>query len=117
MKLNHKVTIYRGSTADVDGIMTYSWNMVATNVRAFIDVAFLRPGIDPTWAPGAGREVDRSGVAFFPAGTNIQSGDRVTVDFGPPGQFEIRDTNEIWTPTRASHIEAGIGEVSKQLEI
>lgn len=113
--LGHRVTIYRLTQGDVDGQTSYTWDIVATNVPAFVDTSFIRIGKDPTWTEEAGRSPDRSGVAFFKYAANVNPGDRVQVTRGPAGQFEIISKDPVWAPTRASHVECGIAEVSSQL--
>lgn len=114
--LAHRCTVMRLTESFVNGIPTHTWTDVATNVRCFVDLNFVRLGKDPTWTPEAGRPSDRSGVAFFLGSAPIKNGDRIKMTKGPSGTFSLEAAiDEAWRPSAKHHLEISVKEVPKQL--
>lgn len=114
--LRHRCTVKRLIEGEINGIATASWQTVATNVRCFLDLNFIRKGKDPIWTPEAGRKTDRSGVLFTGNTAPLQPGDRISMTKGPTGTFEIQGAvDEAWRPTELHHLELGVIEVARQL--
>jgi hypothetical protein len=111
--LTHRVTVERLEETNVDGAATYEWRPVASNVMAFVDLSYSRPGVDRLVPPEAGRPTDRSGVAFFLPEQNVSSGDRIKLTRGLKGTFML-DGRFDEVPGRhgtSHHIEVGCTEV------
>lgn len=114
--LQHRCSVKRLTEGEVDGIATASWSTVASNVRCFLDLNFLRNGKDPVWSPEAGRRADRTGVLFASSSASIQPGDRIIMTKGPVGTFEVQSAvDEAWRPSSMHHVELGVIEVQRQL--
>jgi hypothetical protein len=114
--LAHRCTIIRTVESNEDGALIYQWQPIATNVRLFLDLNFVRMGKDSLWVEAAGRPKDRSGVAFFQGTAPIKSGDRIEMTRGPEGTFSIEGAlDEAWKPTRKHHLEIGVLEVATSL--
>ena len=114
--MKHRVTVLRLQETFVGGLPVHQWTEVATGVRCFLDLNFVRLGKDPTWTPEAGRPTDRSGVGFFLGDAPIKNGDRIKVTRGPSGTFALEAAvDEAWQPTRKHHLEVSIKEVAGQL--
>jgi hypothetical protein len=111
--LVHRVDVQRATVGNIDGLDTYDWNTVATGIHCRLDLQYIRPGVDPQWTPEAGRPTDRTGVAFFPAHSNIRSGDRLIVRKGPQGTFlaegAVDDAQD--RHGYSHHLEVGVREV------
>lgn len=116
--LRHRCTLLRLDPVMVGGLAGASWTAIATNVRCFADLQFIRRGRDPVWTPESGRPSERHGVLFLHPGVNglVKSGMRVRLSRGPAGTFEIAGAiDEAWTPHRLHHLECGIEEVGSPL--
>lgn len=114
--LKHRCSLLELTETFVDGIPTMTWTEVATNLRCFLDLNFIRRGKDPMWTPEAGRPSDRSGVLFVMGKAPVKSGQRVKMTKGPVGTFLIEGAvDEAWVPTSMHHIEVGVVEVPKQI--
>ena len=112
--LKHRCDVLELQQSFVKGVPQSSWVVVATDVRCFLDLNFIRKGKDPMWTPEAGRAADRSGV-FFTKHV-VKSGQRIKMKFGPSGTFLIEGAvDEAWRPTSRHHFEVGVTEVPKQL--
>jgi hypothetical protein len=53
--LKHRCSLLDLTEDFVNGIPVMQWGLVATNVRCFLDLNFIRRGKDPMWTPEAGR--------------------------------------------------------------
>ena len=114
--LKHRVDVYRLTESDLDGLPVHTWSLVASNVRVFLDLNFIRRGKDPVWSPENGRAMDRSGVLFAEFGANITSGDRLSTSRGPSGTFQVEGAvDEAWRPTDGHHLELGVVEVPSMI--
>lgn len=114
--LKHRCTLLELQETFVHGVPKMAWAEVATGVRCFLDLNFLRRGKDPMWTPEAGRPSDRSGVCFLDGAAPVKSGMRVRMTKGPVGTFLIEGAvDEAWQPTRRHHLEVGVVEVPKQI--
>lgn len=114
--LRHRCTVKRLQETFVNGMPVHNYVVVATGVRCFIDLNFVRLGKDPTWTVEAGRPSDRTGVGFFMGSAPIQNGDRITITRGPTGTFSLEAAvDEAWRPSSKHHLEVSIKEVPRQL--
>ena len=114
--LKHRCEVRQLVEGEIDGIATASWQTVATNVRCFLDLGFIRKGKDPMWTPEAGRSSDRTGVLFANKTAPLRPGQRVSMTKGPTGTFEIQGAvDEAWRPLNLHHLELGVVEVARQL--
>jgi hypothetical protein len=114
--LKHRCTLLELRESFVNGVPSSTWVEVATAVRCFLDLNFLRKGKDPMWTPEAGRPGDRSGVCFLADSAPIKSGMRIKMTKGPTGTFLIEGAvDEAWQPTKRHHFEVGVIEVPKQI--
>lgn len=113
--LAHRCTLLALTSTFVDGVARTDWTPVATSVRCFLDLNFIRKGKDPMWTPEAGRPSDRSGVLFVSSNV-VKSGMRVRMTKGPTGTFLIEGAvDEAWSPKRMHHLEVGVVEVPSQI--
>lgn len=116
MLLQHRCELIELKESFVAGVPQSNWTTVATNIRCFLDLNFIRKGKDPIWTPEAGRSADRSGVLFLDAKAPIQSGMRVRVTKGPSGTFLIEGAiDPAWRPQALHHYEVGVTEVPSQI--
>lgn len=114
--LKHRCSLLELNETFLNGVPSSTWVEVATNVKCFLDLNFIRRGKDPMWTPEAGRPSDRSGVLFLPGTAPVKSGMRVKMVKGPTGTFLIEGAvDEAWQPTRRHHLEIGVVEVPKQI--
>lgn len=114
--LQHRCTVKRLTETFENGMPIHQWVEVATNVRCFVDLNFVRLGKDPTWTPEAGRPSDRSGVAFFLGKAPIKNGDHIVMTRGPSGTFSLEAAiDEAWQPRKKHHLEVSIKEVPAQI--
>lgn len=115
-QLKHRCTLLELQTTFVNGVPQTLWQPVATGVRCFLDLNFIRRGKDPMWTPEAGRPSDRSGVCFLEPKAPAKSGYRIKMTKGPTGTFLIEGAvDEAWQPTKLHHLEVGVVEVPKQI--
>lgn len=114
--LKHRVDVME-QTIDLDsGSPSYGWSVVASNVKCFIDLNFVRTGKDQVWTPESGRSTDRVGVAFFMGDAPLKIGQWVKVTKGPSGVFSLESgIDEAWTPHRKHHLEVSIREIPQML--
>lgn len=116
--LKHRVKIWRLTAGQIDGLSNQTWNPVATNQRAFVDLQYIRMGKDPMWTPEAGRPSERHGVMFLRPTVDVHSGDRFEVTLGPAGTFSLEGADDfVWTPRQFHHRELGIVEVGSPLAL
>lgn len=114
--LKHRCSVDELVEGEIDGIATASWVTIASNVKCFLDLGFIRRGKDPMWTPEAGRPSDRSGVLFATASAPLKPGQRVSMTRGPRGTFEIQGAvDEAWRPLDLHHLELSVIEVARQL--
>jgi|SRR5690242_6951124 hypothetical protein len=114
--LKHRCEVIRLQETFIDGMPVHSWSVVATNVKLFLDLNFVRLGKDPTWTAEAGRPTTRTGVAFFLKGAPIKNGDRIRVTKGPTGTFTLEAAvDESWQPNQLHHLEVSVQEVPGQI--
>lgn len=114
--LKHRCTLLEMREVDDDGSVTYNWVEVATNVRCFLDLNFIRKGKDMMWMEAAGRPQDRSGVIFFGPKQDIKASYRIKMTKGPSGTFKVEGAlDEAWTPDAEHHLEIGVMEVATVL--
>jgi len=114
--LAHRCTIKRQQEVIKNGMPIYVWATVATDVKCFLDLNFIRNGKDPVWTPEAGRPADRSGVGFFLGTAKIKNADRVEMTRGPSGTFSLEmAVDEAWKPKRLHHKEVSVKEVPAQV--
>lgn len=114
--LKHRCTLQSLNESFVNGVPQSSWVEVATGVKCFLDLNFIRRGKDPMWTAEAGRVSDRTGVLFLHGSAPVKSGMRVKMTFGPSGTFQIEGAvDEAWRPTSKHHIEVGVIEIPSQM--
>lgn len=114
--LKHRCDLLELRETFEDGIAVSAWTLVASQVKCFLDLNFIRRGKDPVWTPEAGRASDRSGVLFVQGSAPARSGMRVRMSFGPSGTFLIEGAvDEAWRPTSRHHLEVGVVEVPSQI--
>lgn len=114
--LRHRCTVKRLEETFINGIPSQQWVVVATNVRCFLDLNFVRLGKDPTWTAEAGRPSDRTGVGFFLGNAPIRNGDHIEMTKGPSGSFSLEAAiDEAWQPTAKHHLEVSVKEIPAQL--
>lgn len=114
--LKHRCTLLELKEGFVNGVPTMKWEPIATNIRCFLDLNFLRRGKDPMWTPEAGRSSDRSGVCFLVGTAPARSGMRLKMTKGPTGTFLIEGAvDEAWQPNQRHHLEVGVTEVPSQI--
>lgn len=114
--LKHRCDLLELQETFEDGIAVSEWTVVASKVKCFLDLNFIRRGKDPVWTPEAGRASDRSGVLFVHGNAPARSGMRVRMSFGPSGTFLIEGAvDEAWRPTSRHHLEVGVVEVPSQI--
>ena len=114
--LKHRCILMELQEGFVNGVPTMRWEEVATNVKCFMDLNFLRKGKDPMWTAEAGRPSDRTGVCFVEGGAPVKSGMRLKMTKGPTGTFLVEGAvDEAWQPTKRHHLEIGVTEVPSQI--
>lgn len=114
--LRHRCTILRQQVDLESGSPVYQWVEVATNVRCFLDLNFIRAGKDPMWTAEAGRATERSGVGFFMGNAPLKNGDWIKMTRGPQGIFQCEAAvDEAWRPTDLHHLEVGVKEIPQVL--
>lgn len=114
--LKHRCSLQELKPTFQAGIPVSTWVEVATNIKCFLDLNFIRRGKDPMWTPETGRVSDRSGVLFLHGSAPVKSGMRVKMQFGPQGTFLIEGAvDEAWRPTKKHHLECGVVEVPSQI--
>jgi hypothetical protein len=114
--LAHRCTLIEPVESSEYGSSVYTWQVVAENVRCFLDLNYVRTGKDALWIEAAGRPADRTGVVFFDGKTRIKSGYRMEMTKGPHGTFSIEGAiDEAWKPTRRHHLEIGVIEVATSM--
>lgn len=99
-----------------DGSSTYSYKTKRTNVPCLLDLSFMRPGKDTGWTQDPGRSPDRTGVIFYPRGTDIRAEDHIEMTFGRHKSLKLQVTtipDAVGSPRGTSHIEAGVTEVAQ----
>lgn len=113
--LPHRGMLQEPETRQVDGVATYDWVTVATNVPCRVDLTFIRRGKDPQWTPEAGRVEKRTGVGFFKSDAPIKPGQRLIVNdsYGISGTFRLDGNVEevIGRRGKIHHKEVGVEEV------
>ena len=114
--MKHRCDIYDLNKTAVDGALELQFVRIATNVKCYLDLAFIRKGKDPMWTPEAGRPSDRSGVLFMLPAVEIKSGQRIEMTRGPDGQFEILGAIDLlYRGDKAHHYEIGVTERAASL--
>ena len=114
--LKHRADVQVLKETFLNGMPVHDWVKVATNVRCFVDLNFVRMGKDQTWTPEAGRPTMRNGVGFFLGNAPLIPGARVVVTRGPSGVFKVGGAvDEAWQPSRKHHLEVSLEEVPQQL--
>lgn len=114
--MKHRCDIYDLNQKAVDGAIEMQFVRVATNVKCYLDLSFIRKGKDPMWTPEAGRPADRSGVLFMLPTYDIKSGQRIEMTRGPEGQFEIQGAIDLlYRRDRKHHYEIGVTERATSL--
>jgi hypothetical protein len=116
--LVHRATLLRLQESNVDGALASTWQPIRTALALRIDLSFSRRGKDPDWIAQAGRPSDRTGVAFFPKGSDVRPGDRIRVTKGPAGVFELQGSKDHVQGHLGDehHIEVGVQEVALPLQ-
>jgi hypothetical protein len=112
--LRHRATIKRNTVVAVDGVSSYSWRNIQTEVPCRVDLSYIRRGKDPQWSPEAGRVQDRTGVAFFMPDAQVTTGDRIVLTSGGvAGTFLVDGTVEEILGNRGGvhHLEVPLAEV------
>jgi hypothetical protein len=111
--LTHRAKVMRAQMVVSDGLESYDWVTVASRVRCRVDLQYIRPGRDPQWTPEAGRQTDRTGVAFFEANAPVKVGDRVVVLTPPGGTFLVEGSVDavLGRDGKVHHLECGVREV------
>lgn len=116
--LTHRATLMTTETTVVDGVQSYVWVPVKSNVRCRLDLQYIRSGKDPQWTPEAGRPVDRAGVAFFESGEPVKVGQRLVITKGPIGTYlvggdDLGAVDEVFLGrgSHVHHLEVGVKEV------
>lgn len=116
--LSQRCDILRMTTQDVDGAPVYDWGTHLTGIRCRVDLSFSRRGKDPEWSQEAGRVSDRTGVAFFLPGVDVQPGDRIVMTGGGiNGTFSLEGALDtvIGRRGKVHHVECGVEEVATPL--
>lgn len=119
--MNHlfssKVDVYRLHTVGINGIPSYDYRKVLSQVSCRLDIGFLRPGKDQPMASENGRAPDRVGVMYCSPDVPLKPADRITAVTGPiTGTFEIKVIPDKAVDfSSVHHIEVQVVEVAQQL--
>ncbi|GAB2934112.1 hypothetical protein GCM10027047_33150 [Rhodococcus aerolatus] len=109
--LRHRATVQRYMETNVDGMVSYVWTTIATDVSCLLD-AQTPAAPTPTYTATQQQTADRAGLLLAAPTTPIKAGDRVTGIRGFTGRFLVgADPALISTLVAPSHYEFRVSEV------
>lgn len=123
---NSVVKTRRFSSAQVDGLLTTSWQDVTGElayVPCRIDLNFIRPGKDDPSPINAGGPQDRYGILFCDPNVPFKANDRIVCIPNDSGELPVEGTFEIRSVpdkaidfAHAHHIEVLVFEIPQDLD-